>query len=100
MPRIRCHYEDCVFLEDGYCGAAAIELEPEAGCLTYTRVDEAEDKTADEWEEEDFDDEAEEKAAELSAGHCGVSVRVICVKRRVVSVSAVSAGSRSIELAP
>ena len=31
MPRIRCHYEDCVFLEDGYCGAAAIELEPEGG---------------------------------------------------------------------
>ena len=40
MPRIRCHYEDCVFLEEGYCGAAAIELEPETGCLTYTRVDE------------------------------------------------------------
>ena len=53
MPRIRCHYEDCIFLEDGYCGAAAIELEPEAGCLTYTRVDEAEDKVADDWEEEE-----------------------------------------------
>ena len=26
--------------------------------------------------------------------------RVICVKRRVVSVSAISVGSRSIELAP
>lgn len=61
MPRIRCHYEDCVFLEDGYCGAAAIELEPENGCLTYTRVDEAEDKTTDEWEEEDFEEEADEE---------------------------------------
>ena len=60
MPRIRCHYEDCVFLEDGYCGAAAIELEPEGGCLTYTRVDEAADKNADEWEEEEFEDDAEE----------------------------------------
>ncbi len=60
MPRIRCHYEDCVFLEDGYCGAAAIELEPENGCLTYTRVDEAEDKTTEEWEEEDFEEDADE----------------------------------------
>ena len=60
MPRIRCHYDDCVFLEDGYCGAAAVELEPEAGCLTYTRVDEAEDKPADEWEEDELDEEAEE----------------------------------------
>ncbi len=25
MPRIRCHYLDCVFLDEGYCGAAAIE---------------------------------------------------------------------------
>ncbi len=61
MPRIRCHYEDCVFLEDGYCGAAAIELEPEGGCLTYTRVDEAVDKGVDEWEEEEFDEEAEDE---------------------------------------
>ena len=60
MPRIRCHYEDCVFLEDGYCGAAAIELDPENGCLTYTRVDEAEDKTTEEWEEEDFEEDVDE----------------------------------------
>jgi len=62
MPRIRCHYEDCVFLEDGYCGAAAIELEPETGCLTYTRVDEAEDKTTEEWEEEDLEEETDEES--------------------------------------
>lgn len=61
MPRIRCHYEDCIFLEDGYCGAAAVELEPDTGCLTYTRVDEAEEKEPDEWEEEEFDDELEEE---------------------------------------
>jgi hypothetical protein len=62
MPRIRCHYEDCIFLEDGYCGAAAIELEPEAGCLTYTRVDEADDKGVDDLdEEEEFEDELEDE---------------------------------------
>lgn len=56
MPRIRCRYEDCVFLEDGYCGAAAIELEPDTGCLTYARVDDAEAKDDEEWEDEDADE--------------------------------------------
>jgi hypothetical protein len=60
MPRIRCRYEDCVFLEDGYCGAAAIELEPDTGCLTYTRVDDAEEKEDEEWEEEEVDELDEE----------------------------------------
>ncbi|MBF8282347.1 MAG: hypothetical protein A2W37_10940 [Chloroflexi bacterium RBG_16_63_12] len=59
MPRIRCRYEDCVFLEEGYCGAAAIELEPDTGCLTYSRVDESE-SAEDEWEEDEFDEEEEE----------------------------------------
>lgn len=36
MPRIRCHYADCVFLDEGYCAAAAIELDSEEGCLTYS----------------------------------------------------------------
>ena len=35
MPRIRCAYEDCVFLDDGYCTAAAVEIDPDRGCLTY-----------------------------------------------------------------
>ena len=48
MPRIRCHYIDCVFLDDGYCGAAAIELDPDVGCMTFSRAD---DLGADhEWE--------------------------------------------------
>ena len=59
MPRIRCRYEDCVFLEEGYCGAAAIELEPDTGCLTYSRVDESE-SAEDEWEEDEFDEEEED----------------------------------------
>lgn len=36
MPRIRCLYEDCVFLAKGFCGAPSIELDPEDGCLTYS----------------------------------------------------------------
>lgn len=51
MPRIRCHYLDCVLLDDGYCGAAAIELDPDMGCMTYKRSDELD--VEEEWDEED-----------------------------------------------
>lgn len=66
MPRIRCHYVDCVFLEDGYCGAAAVEIDPDEGCLTYSHI---EDVPADEeWDDEDleeiWEDEEEEGLAE------------------------------------
>lgn len=36
MPRIHCLYEDCIFLEKGYCTAPTIELDPDDGCLTYS----------------------------------------------------------------
>ncbi len=36
MPRIRCLYEECVFLVKGYCNATSVELDPEDGCLTYS----------------------------------------------------------------
>lgn len=55
MPRIRCHYVDCVFLDDGYCSAASVEIDPDVGCMTYSR---ASDLSEDEWESEE--DELEE----------------------------------------
>ena len=51
MPRIRCHYVDCVFIDDGYCSAAAIEVDPDVGCMTYSRADDVEEE--DEWEDEE-----------------------------------------------
>lgn len=51
MPRIRCHYSDCVFIDDNYCAAAAVELDPETGCSTYNPNDDAD------LDDEDFDDE-------------------------------------------
>jgi hypothetical protein len=57
MPRIRCHYDDCVFLEEGYCGAAAIELDPEMGCQTYSRADDAAAEDEEDWEEDSLDEE-------------------------------------------
>ncbi len=56
MPRIRCHQIDCVFLDDGYCGAAAIEVDPDVGCMTYSRADDI-DVEDEEWEEEEETEE-------------------------------------------
>ncbi len=62
MPRIRCRYVDCVFLEDGYCGAAAVEIDPDEGCLTYSRIEDV--PTQETWDEEEMDEiwEEEEEA--------------------------------------
>ncbi len=67
MPRIRCHYSDCVFVDDGYCSAAAVELDPETGCATYAPNAEAaekgenwEEEELEEWEEEDLDEEEDD----------------------------------------
>jgi len=67
MPRIRCHYVDCVFVDDGYCGAAAVELDRETGCATYSPKEEADEKGEDweeeeleEWEEEDLDEDEDD----------------------------------------
>ena len=64
MPRIRCHYTDCVFLDDGYCGAAAVELDPDTGCATFAPNDAAaaddaasEDEELEEWEDEEEEEE-------------------------------------------
>ena len=61
MPRIRCHYIDCVFVDDGYCGAAAVELDPDTGCATYSPNEEAADPDLEEELEEWEDDEEEEE---------------------------------------
>ena len=66
MPRIRCHYTECVFLDDDYCGAASVEFDPDTGCATYSPNEEAAVKgedwenEMDEWEDEEADDEDDE----------------------------------------
>lgn len=60
MPRIRCHYFGCIFLDDDYCSAASVEVDPDMGCMTYKPSGEVEGE--DDWEEdesselEDWDD--------------------------------------------
>jgi hypothetical protein len=75
MPRIRCRFIDCYYLESGYCTAENVLIDPDEGCLTYSHIDdialsEPEDWQLDEiediedldsldevWEDEDDDDE-------------------------------------------
>ena len=68
MPRIKCHYADCVFVDEGYCSAAAVELDPDTGCATYSPSDAAavkeddwdEEEESEEWEDEESDEDDDE----------------------------------------
>lgn len=69
MPKIRCHYLDCIFLDEGYCSAAAIELDPDSGCMTYSPTTEAtaeedweDEEELEEWEDLETEDEEDEEA--------------------------------------
>ena len=66
MPRIKCHYADCVFLDEGYCSAAAVEVDPDTGCVTYSPADGTAAKD-DEWDEEDETEWEEEEGDEDDA---------------------------------
>ena len=70
MPKIRCHYLDCLLLDERYCSAAAVEINPDSGCLTYTPNEETTAKSWDEDEElDDWDDlPSDEDADDLWAG--------------------------------
>jgi len=63
MPRIKCHYADCVFVDEGYCSAAAVELDPDTGCATYSPSD-GELVAEDDWDEDEESEEWEEEGAE------------------------------------
>lgn len=66
MARIRCHYPDCAYLDETYCSAAAVEIDPDAGCLTNLPAADAEgdeewgeeEEEMEEWEE--VEDEGED----------------------------------------
>lgn len=66
MPRIHCHYLDCLFLDGKYCSAAAIELDPDTGCKTYQPSEDVDIEAWDEHEDlDDWDDIEEEDEENL-----------------------------------
>jgi hypothetical protein len=70
MPRIRCNYEGCIYLEGNFCTAGEIEFDQELGCLTYSQVEEEEIvgveeeleeiEEEEEWKEKDIEEEEED----------------------------------------
>lgn len=73
MPRIRCLYLDCNFLENQYCTANSVEIDSDIGCTTYipgNAIDILDDDDLDNddddyeaWDAEDLnldDDDADE----------------------------------------
>lgn len=68
MPRIQCHYLDCIFLDESYCSAAAVEFDPDSGCITYSPNAEAavkedwdeEEEELEEWDEMDDEDDEDD----------------------------------------
>ncbi|MFZ5909835.1 MAG: hypothetical protein ACOYYU_07465 [Chloroflexota bacterium] len=66
MPRIRCHYLDCVFIDEGYCSAAAVEIDPDTGCATFSPLEgAAEDEDWEDEELEEWEDDGEEEDEDL-----------------------------------
>ena len=58
MPRIRCLYYNCLYLDDGTCTAPSVEIDPDIGCSTYTQTDEdllEKDESYEDWDTEDTD---------------------------------------------
>jgi len=54
MPRIRCRYLDCVYLDDGYCSSEVVEIDPDEGCVTFTLITDA--NVDDDWDDEKIED--------------------------------------------
>ena len=57
MPRIRCLYVDCNFLDAGYCGAPSVEFDPDLGCTTFVPIGDEDVLAGDDWanEEDDYE---------------------------------------------
>ncbi len=56
MPQIRCRYIDCVFLETGFCTAEVVKIDPDEGCMTYTRIEDMSLEESEDWEDEDLEE--------------------------------------------
>jgi hypothetical protein len=51
---------DCIFIDEGYCSAAAVEIDPDTGCATYSPSEEDaanwDDDDLEDWDDEEDDD--------------------------------------------
>ena len=38
MPRVRCLYFDCIYLEEDICTASFVTFDPDSGCEMYDNI--------------------------------------------------------------
>jgi hypothetical protein len=64
MPRIRCLYFNCLYLDDDICTAPSVEINPDIGCSTFAQTEEDmiedDDDSYDSWDTEDLDSDMDE----------------------------------------
>ena len=51
MPRVRCLYLGCIYLEEDICTASFVTIDPDSGCETYETV--APSHNDEDWDESD-----------------------------------------------
>ncbi|MBT3190234.1 MAG: hypothetical protein HN736_00425 [Anaerolineae bacterium] len=58
MPRIRCLYFNCLYLDDDICTAPSVEIDPDIGCTTYAQTEDdlvEKDGSYEDWDIEDIE---------------------------------------------
>ena len=65
MPRIRCRYQDCIYLDDGYCSSEVIDIDPDEGCVTFALLGET--NVEDDWEDDKIENLWDVEEEELLA---------------------------------
>jgi hypothetical protein len=56
MPRIRCRYIDCYYIESGFCTAENVIIDPDEGCLTYSHIDDISLSEPEDWQLDEIED--------------------------------------------
>jgi hypothetical protein len=56
MPRIRCRFIDCYYLESGYCTAETVLIDPDEGCLTFSHIDDLALSESDDWQMDEMEE--------------------------------------------
>ncbi len=67
MTRVRCHHSQCIYWDDGFCSAEAIELDPETlACLTVEEIDDLVlPDEVDEWADDDEEQDKKSGSRDL-----------------------------------
>ncbi|MCP4139426.1 MAG: hypothetical protein GY755_03895 [Chloroflexi bacterium] len=65
MPRIRCLYFNCLYLDDDICTASTVEIDPDIGCTTYAQSTSDLMSDSDEYDDWDGDDLGMEMVDEM-----------------------------------